>query len=457
MVIQRITSSSVKNSISLCSNVRLLSANIFSKNFTVLNTTKPNLYFSRTVFTSHILNGPHTTNNRTKKPTSLNYTNQYTLAMVAGNLSKYAQIGGAAFLASAGYYGYVNYQKYNAVQYSTATHLVNEDRRLVHMPQVPVTKTVTGPTNLDFNLTLFQYCSCPFCCKTRTFFDYFGVNYDIVEVNPVLRQQLKWSTYRKVPVVLANSKPNSQDKNQEEKIIQINDSSVIISSLGSFLLSKRNLTEKTHAKTIDDLENIINQYQPIEIEDDEGNKKKEIPNKYFLMLGDIGDREFKQRETDLAEERQWREWADNVLVHSLSPNIYRTIPEAMQAFRNFSVMGNWEEHFSFIERMTAIYMGSAAMFLISKRLKKKYNLKNDVRESLYDDCRRWVKAIGKQRQFMGGERPNLADLSVFGVLRSIEGCMAFDDLLLNTSIRPWYFAMKEACQANNGKQLVNTY
>jgi microsomal prostaglandin-E synthase 2 len=35
-------------------------------------------------------------------------------------------------------------------------------------------------------------------------------------------------------------------------------------------------------------------------------------------------------------ERQWRKWADEVLVHTLSPNVYRTKEEALQAFNWFS-------------------------------------------------------------------------------------------------------------------------
>ena len=36
------------------------------------------------------------------------------------------------------------------------------------------------------------------------------------------------------------------------------------------------------------------------------------------------------------EERKWRKWADDVLVHVLSPNVYRTREEALQAFNWFS-------------------------------------------------------------------------------------------------------------------------
>lgn len=387
--------------------------------------------------------------------------------MLGNRWIKLAAIGGSAALASGTFYGFINYQRYQSLKLSPA-HYINEDKmQLANLPPIQPTRKIEGPTKLNFDLTLYQYCSCPFCCKTRTFLDYFGLNYNIVEVNPVLRQQLKWSqNYRKVPIMLAYGQGSSQanehdthDKERQKVIYQINDSSVIVSSLGSYLISRRKLdggTTHHHHKNIDDLGKILINYQSVEVEDDEGKKRKEIPNKYFLMLGDIDDMELQKREQNLAEERYWRDWTDRVLVHSLSPNIYRTMSEALQAFNNFSAMGKWEEHFSTFERLTAIYAGSAAMWLIGRRLKKRYNLKDDVRESLYDNCRLWLKAIGKDRRFMGGDKPNLADLSVFGVLSSIEGCTAFDDLLQNTNIKPWYFAVKESCLNHDGKDLVQS-
>lgn len=53
-------------------------------------------------------------------------------------------------------------------------------------------------------LTLYQYKTCPFCSKVRAFLDYYGLPYEIVEVNPVMRQEIKWSTYRKVPILMVN-------------------------------------------------------------------------------------------------------------------------------------------------------------------------------------------------------------------------------------------------------------
>ncbi len=63
--------------------------------------------------------------------------------------------------------------------------------------QIKIPNDSTG-----LEITLFQYPTCPFCCKVRAFLDYYGISYDVIEVNPVLRQQIKWSAYKKVPILL---------------------------------------------------------------------------------------------------------------------------------------------------------------------------------------------------------------------------------------------------------------
>lgn len=156
-----------------------------------------------------------------------------------------------------------------------------------------------------------------------------------------------------------------------------------------------------------------------------------------------------------SEERYWRKWADDVLVHTLSPNVYRSTKEAFQAFNWFSDVGEWESNFPAWERQFIIYVGASAMYLVGKRLKKRHNLKDDVRESLYDECNKWVREINhKGTQFMGGDKPNLADLAVFGILNSIEGCEAFKDLLEHTKIGKWYFEMKDVVSQHQGARFV---
>lgn len=52
-------------------------------------------------------------------------------------------------------------------------------------------------------LTLYQYKTCPFCSKVRAFLDFHALPYKVVEVNPVRKAEIKFSSYRKVPILLA--------------------------------------------------------------------------------------------------------------------------------------------------------------------------------------------------------------------------------------------------------------
>jgi len=299
------------------------------------------------------------------------------------------------------------------------------------LPEVKIARSVTSPIDTTgFGLRLYQYQSCPFCCKTRAFFDYYGFAYDVVEVNAVTRKQTKFTEYKKVPILVATGYHNKQ----------MNDSSYIISLLRSFTLDP--------AKQLDEIATF---YPIYKITDEKGDSRFEFENKYFIMFQEQLDGDEKAIE-NRKEERTWRIWVDDHLVHTISPNIYRTFNESLDSFRWFSKFGNWEENFPTLERIIAVYVGALAMYFIGKRLKKKHALKPDVRESLYDACNEWMRAKGAQRTFMGGDKPNLADLAVYGVLTSFEGTMAFADLLQNTNIGPWFDATKEAVRCRLGAE-----
>lgn len=56
-------------------------------------------------------------------------------------------------------------------------------------------------------------------------------------------------------------------------------------------------------------------------------------------------------------------------------------------------------NFSFFEKITGKYVGAAAMYFISKKLKKKYNIV-DERAALYEAAETWLEAL-KGREFLG--------------------------------------------------------
>ncbi|XP_051150827.1 uncharacterized protein LOC127265170 [Andrographis paniculata] len=231
------------------------------------------------------------------------------------------------------------------------------------------------PVPLDLRpkeVVLFQYEACPFCNKVKAFLDYYDIRYQIVEVNPINKKEIKWSDYKKVPILMVDGE-------------QLVDSSVIIDKLA----------------------------------------KKISPATSTYVSED-------------EEERKWRGWVDNHLVHLLSPNIYRSTSEALESFDYITSNGN----FSFTEKITAKYAGAAAMYFVSKKLKKKYNI-TDERAALYEAAETWVDALNG-RDFLGGSKPNLADLAVYGVLRPIRYLKSGKDMVEHTRIGNWYARMENA-------------
>ena len=99
--------------------------------------------------------------------------------------------------------------------------------------------------------------------QVRALLDYYGVSYDIVEVNPVFRTEAKWSPYKKVPILLAKVDNGYQP---------LNDSSMIISLLASYLYDKSNKIEE-----------LVKFYPSIAMYNEDGKFTQEIVNKYFLM------------------------------------------------------------------------------------------------------------------------------------------------------------------------------
>jgi microsomal prostaglandin-E synthase 2 len=112
-------------------------------------------------------------------------------------------------------------------------------------------------------ITFYQYQTCPFCSKTRAALDYYGINYKTVEVNPLFRREIKFSEYKKVPILKIG---NTQ---------QINDSSLIVSVLRSCMIQRANVDE------------VLQMYPEVTYFDGKNREVIERANKYFLMYGEI--------------------------------------------------------------------------------------------------------------------------------------------------------------------------
>ncbi|CAJ0943198.1 unnamed protein product, partial [Mesorhabditis belari] len=288
-------------------------------------------------------------------------------------------------------------------------------------------RIINEDDHTGLKLRLYQYQSCPFCCKIRALLDYYGFSYDIVEVNPVSKKELSGTNgYKKVPVLRLHDST------------YLMESSLIMSQLATFLQNEKR-----------SIEEIIDMYPAIDSFDENGKAIKKHPNKYFTMLEkNLSPAELaKQR-----EEREWREWVDEHFIHLISPNVYRSMEESLETFKSFEVAGEWERIFSHIERIFAVALGATVMYFIGKRLKKKHNIV-DERQSLHDACEKWMDALGS-RKFMGGDQPNLADLALYGAMNSFVGCRAFKEVIAKERISTWYMRVKESVENSEGRQAV---
>lgn len=165
---------------------------------------------------------------------------------------------------------YDNIGKKKTTKEELVPHILDE------FPDVPVMRRIINSndkTGLD--LVLFQFQTCPFCCKVRAFLDFSGLSYSVVEVDAVLRQSIKWSDSKKVPTMLART--------SDGKWIQLNDSSVIISVLSSYLI------DPVKSK----MEDLVKFY-PVETFSDVYGTVHDIANKYFLMFQDKKPKEPKE-------------------------------------------------------------------------------------------------------------------------------------------------------------------
>lgn len=187
---------------------------------------------------------------------------------------------------------------------------------------------------------------------------------------------------------------------------------------------------KTELKVLDDKE-----YRkvPIAVVDGEQvNGSGAVIDKVGAMIGDEGAS---------AMERRWVQWLDDTLIHLIAPNIYRTIGESLQTFQYITENAK----FSAWQKGTIRYSGAAAMYMVGRKMKRKYGIA-DERQAFVDALEEWTNAIEEQGgKFLGGSKPGMADLSVYGVLKAIQAFDTFTELRQrNVRFGEWFDRMKEA-------------
>jgi microsomal prostaglandin-E synthase 2 len=138
---------------------------------------------------------------------------------------------------------------------------------------------------------------------------------------------------------------------------------------------------------------------------------------------------------------EWLEFVDRELAVLLFPNITRSMLESWEAFGYI----NEVPHFNPLQKIVLRLSGALAMRVANGKIKKKYSIE-DEREALVNCVNRWVRDGLRSRIFHGGDSPDLADVAVYGCLKSIEKFTTFAWLLgeADKDLLLWYNRMRQA-------------
>ncbi|KAI3960603.1 hypothetical protein MKX01_003777 [Papaver californicum] len=93
------------------------------------------------------------------------------------------------------------YWKNNIGWYCWSSFILILASSLISSEQDLLAKEPPKPEFLLQEVVLYQYEACPFCNKVKAFLDYYDIPYKVVEVNPLSKKEIKWSEYKKVPIL----------------------------------------------------------------------------------------------------------------------------------------------------------------------------------------------------------------------------------------------------------------
>lgn len=158
------------------------------------------------------------------------------------------------------------------------------------------------------------------------------------------------------------------------------------------------------------------------------------------------DTNYKQRpvfETDAQaqpREKEWMDWSNEKLVRALPPLIYRNYSQALKSFNYITQQGN----FNWFQQRLVKFMGAGVMTLVARKSAKSQGIEDP--EAHLQTLLNTLGSFVKDKNFIGESKPNGADLSIFGVLKSIQRLSAFDFVRKQTAVFNWYQRVEQAIQ-----------
>ena len=220
-------------------------------------------------------------------------------------------------------------------------------------------------------------------------------------MDPLSKPEIKFSEYKKVPIMLVFNESAAEQGSEQEQGDGAAAAAAAGTATGTATLKQAN----SPSEAIEQL-----------------NDSAHIMDELAARLPAAGGVYRKPHEPADPEGRalvqQWRGWVDDCLVHLLVANLYDTWDNALHAFDYLLTYGNFPSTF---QQSMSRYSGALAMYGLSHfKLNKKYGI-TEPRNQIYVAVDDWIAAVGDDAFLGQSTAPTMADLSVFGVLRAVEG------------------------------------
>jgi hypothetical protein len=140
---------------------------------------------------------------------------------------------------------------------------------------------------------------------------------------------------------------------------------------------------------------------------------------------------------------------DGYARNKLAPLLYPNLCESLSAsFNAFNYVHTTPNNFSQLQKYMIQYVGAVAMYFAASKVKKKHGI-DDARKALEDELLFLEQKLDSQ-EFLGdtssNEKLSVGDLSVFGVLKGLEGLPISIEIMNDsryTRLGQWYRKVDE--------------
>ena len=133
---------------------------------------------------------------------------------------------------------------------------------------------------------------------------------------------------------------------------------------------------------------------------------------------------------------KWMEWVDLHMSKATIPILYGSLGSALKTTTSVSKL----ENFGFFSKRLYAWAGFPIMWgiIAKKRVKKDGRTPKKLWHDLLDE---FTEEFG-QKEFFGGDSPDLVDLAAFGYVRSISPYSQFSQLEEHEAGMKWYRAVE---------------